>query len=150
MLDDEDTGGSGLGGAAWYQMGRWAAETDRERQDLCKVLTGNAPVSRADYNYVVSLNEGLNRKIAWFRSEVQKGNDWLREWKGCWESLKARYDQLKAKADSDAAALAQAKTDVQFLLGEIDKKIDVIEEYEADIADGLLVRITPPDGPEPA
>ena len=49
-MDDDERDNEGLGGLAWYQLGKWQAESGQRTRELCARLGGNAPVARADYD----------------------------------------------------------------------------------------------------
>lgn len=143
MSDDGNEPGSGLGALGWYQMGRWSAEADQESDKWTALLSGTTPVARADYNYVVSLchrlGEERDQLETRLHAQAAKANEWLRE-------LKTSYDQLKERADRDAAALAELTVRHERLQAEYDALDERNGDLSRDIVAGRLVYRKGPNG----
>ena len=106
-MDDEHSDNGGFGGLAWYQIGRWSMELDQERQRTYDHVSGRGPVSRADYNRAVRLNQALaaedrrlNNLVDILQAQVNNARadyERLRVWAN---ERQAEVDALKAKCEA--------------------------------------------------
>jgi hypothetical protein len=82
---DDDSHDTGLGGLAWYQLGRMSAESDRVRSDAVDaVLSRRRP--QLDVQSVVAQNQVLAAENARLRQELA--------------AYKLNFNNLRAWADS--------------------------------------------------
>jgi hypothetical protein len=133
-MDDDQDGGSGLGGLAWYQMGRWSAESSQRTRDLMARLGGYGPVARADYNRVVDLNHQLTASNRHLDGELALANTWLAQWH-------AKCDRLEAQTAKDAQRIAELQKRAQRLEAEREAAEIEAEEFKMDIIAGKLIRV---------
>ena len=89
---DDDTLNSGLGGYAWFELGRQAAKSSQMQEELFADLTGTAPVSRREYNRVVQLTQQWQAEC----QQLQAANNQL---VGQLRAANKDYAKLKAWAD---------------------------------------------------
>ena len=80
MYDDDKGASSGLGGLAWYQIGRWSAEGARRDQELAQARRnqreGRRPVV-VDQSYIDALaanRDDLYRDAHHYHHELQLAN----------------------------------------------------------------------------
>lgn len=95
-MDDDERDNSGLGGFAWYQLGRWSAEGDRDRADFIARLNGRAPVPVRDYNHAVQVAKE-------WRAECRRLEGVASSLEAQLNAARADCAQLKASADRCAA-----------------------------------------------
>jgi hypothetical protein len=101
-MDDEHDNG-GFGNFAWYQMGRWSAEMDQEHQRTFDHVRGTGPISRADYNYAVQMNQAL-------AAEDRRLNGLVDHLQGQLNASRADYERLREWANGQATEAAALRT----------------------------------------
>jgi hypothetical protein len=79
---DDEANDTGLGGLAWYQLGRMSAQNDRVRSNaIASVLGYRRP--QIDANAVLAQNQALATENARLRQELadyKRNYQTLREW----------------------------------------------------------------------
>jgi len=80
MYDDEKGASSGLGGLAWYQLGRWSAEGARRNQEFAQARRnqreGRSPVvvDQSDLDALAANRDDLYRDAHHYHHELQLAN----------------------------------------------------------------------------
>ena len=81
MYDDEKGASSGLGGLAWYQLGRWSAEGARRNQEFAQARRnqreGRSPVvvDQSDLDALAANRDDLHRAAHHYYHELQLANE---------------------------------------------------------------------------
>ena len=81
MYDDEKGASSGLGGLAWYQLGRWSAEGARRNQEFAQARRnqreGRSPVvvDQSDLDLLAANRDDLHRAAHHYYHELQLANE---------------------------------------------------------------------------
>jgi chromosome segregation ATPase len=110
---DDECGDYGLGGWAWYELGRSAAEQDRQdaatRNLIWNILSPPRRVrdpSQEWRDYTAALEAEIQRLTA----EIDKGNQWLRNWSDRCERIRTENERLRTanvELESTNATLAE-------------------------------------------
>ncbi len=80
MYDDEKGASSGLGGLAWYQLGRWSAEGEHFDRELAETRRnqreGRSPVvvDQSDLDALAANRDDLHRAAHHYYHELQLAN----------------------------------------------------------------------------
>ena len=88
-MDDDGQSGGLLGNYAWWQLGRWSAESAQRQQTIIAKLTGKAPVPVQNFNHVVHI-------LVQWRAECQRLQQVNAELRAQLDAAKAHEADLKA------------------------------------------------------
>lgn len=98
---DDETDNSGGGALAWYQIGRWAAEDDREQAEFLARLKRTAPVPVGDHNRAVQIAKEwraeclrLQEVVAQLQAENVRLEDLANRGLAARDRWKARAEEL--------------------------------------------------------
>jgi hypothetical protein len=96
---DDEYNDTGVGGWAWYQLGRQSAERDRQfaaTRNLLWNIFAPAPVAPDPVQEWRDHSARLEAEIQRLNGEIDKGNQWLRNWRDRCEKIKAENAELRA------------------------------------------------------
>jgi len=96
-MDDDEHDDTGIGALAAYQLGRWSAESDRDDRELVDRLTGREPVSKADYDYAVRMNQALVAENRQLCAELATAEQSVEFWKENHRKLREWADAAEAE-----------------------------------------------------
>lgn len=95
----DETDNSGGGALAWYQIGRWAAEDDREQAEFLARLKRTAPVPVDDHNRAVQVAKEwraeclrLREVVAQLQAENARLEDLANRGLAARDKWKAKYE----------------------------------------------------------
>ena len=131
-MDDDEQDNTGLGGLAWYQIGRWSERSARETDETVDHLLGRAPVARADYNHAVQMNQALaadNQQVhaqnQQLRAQIAALHQSVQGWERDYEKLRAianthndEYWVLIGERDILKAEVETLEDEIQEIRGE--------------------------------
>ena len=137
--NDVDSGGGGLGGWAWYQLGRWSAELDQVHAETHRRLFGPRKVTvlEQDWNDLVTdrvqLEQDLNHLQQRFDKAAADNRSW-QEWAAKMRAEKTRLAQEVAELTQKLAGLQnEYDVDKAFLQDTIDDLWQQIQDLKAQV-----------------
>ena len=69
---DDEQGGGGFSGLAYYQLGRWSAEGSRKTGELLDQLNGRGPITQSQHNYAIKAATDWRRECLQLRQVVEQ------------------------------------------------------------------------------